>query len=262
MAMQSTLIVALLCAVFAATHIGLATDGVRAWMIGRLGENRWVWAYGIVASVLFGLTMAYYAGHRFDGPPGPSLGAAPAMRWALIALSMAGMALMGSIFAGYFDSPYAVFAHNFREPYGIERITRHPFFAGTVMFGVAHALLSSHLNGAIVFSSLAALAAAGARHQDAKLLRRGGESYRRFLEATSMVPFAAIVAGRQRVVWRELPVAGLTAGLAVAAALGLVHDSIFAHGGLFVIAAVVGGAAIITLASYLRGRPQSRAGRA
>jgi len=258
--MQSTLILALLCAAFVATHIGLASDGVRAWMIARLGENRWVWAFSIVAAVLFGLVVACYAGHQFDGPPGPGLGAVPAMRWTLLAVSVTGMALMGSIFAGYFDSPYAVFAHNFREPYGIERITRHPFFAGTVMFATAHALLSSHLNGTIVFSSLAVLAAAGARHQDAKLLRRGGDPYRRFFETTSMAPFAAIIAGRQRVVWRELPIAGLTAGLALAAALRLVHDSIFAHGGLFVITAVVGGAAIIVLVSSLRGRQQPRAG--
>jgi uncharacterized membrane protein len=257
--MQSTLIIALLCAAFVAAHIGLASDRIRARMIGRLGESRWVWAYGIVASVLFSLIVTYYAGHQFDGLPGPSLGAVPAMRWALIAVSVAGMALLVSTFARYLDSPYAVFTHNFREPYGIERITRHPLFAGIVIFATGHALLSSHLNGTIVFSSLAILAAAGARHQDAKLLRRGAEPYRRFLEATSAVPFAAIIAGRQRVVWRELPIAALTGGLALAAALRLVHDSIFAHDGLFVIAAVVGGGAITMLVSSLWGRPQSRA---
>ena len=37
---------------------------------------------------------------------------------------------------------------------------------------------------------------AGERHQDGKLLQRGGEAYRHYLETTSMVPFAAIVAGR------------------------------------------------------------------
>ncbi|HSZ75012.1 MAG TPA: hypothetical protein VK779_09345, partial [Rhizomicrobium sp.] len=98
------------------------------------------------------------------------------------------------------------------------------------------------------------------RHQDAKLLRRGGEAYRRFLETTSVVPFAAIIAGWQRIVWRELATAGLIAGLtlAFAAALRLVHGSIFARGGLFVIAAVVGGSTIIALVSSLRGRPARR----
>jgi uncharacterized membrane protein len=42
------------------------------------------------------------------------------------------------------------------------------------------------------------------------------------LETTSMVPFAAIVSGRQRIAWQELPVRGLIIGLAVAVALRLV----------------------------------------
>jgi NnrU protein len=115
----------------------------------------------------------------------------------------------------------------------------------------------AHLNGTIVFSSLAVLAVAGARHQDGKLLQRGGEAYRHYRETTSIVPFAAIISGRQRIAWQELPLRGLIIGLAVTVALRLVHDWIFAHGGLFVIAAVVGGAGILALVSSLRGRSQS-----
>jgi hypothetical protein len=125
------------------------------------------------------------------------------------------------------------------------------------MLVTAHALLASHLNGTIVFSSLAVLAVAGARHQDRKLLQRGGEAYRHYLETTSMLPFAAIVSGRQRIAWHELPIRGLTIALAVAVTLRLVHDWIFAHGGLFVSATVVGGAGVLALVSSLRGRSQS-----
>jgi hypothetical protein len=57
--------------------------------------------------------------------------------------------------------------------------------------------------------------------------------------------------------WQELTVRGLIIGLAVTVALRLVDDWIFAHGGLFVIAAVVGGAGIHGLLSSLRGRSQS-----
>src|ERR1700739_2346423 len=103
--------------------------------------------------------------------------------------------------------------------------------------------------GLIVFSSLAVLAVAGERHQDGKLLQRGGEAYRHFLETTSMLPFAAIVSGRQRIAWDKLPVRGLTIAFAVAVTLRLVHDSIFAYGGLLVIAAVVGGVGIIAVVS-------------
>ena len=255
--MQPTLIIALLSALFVATHIGMATARTRAWMVSRLGEKRFVVLYSAVASAQFGLLLAYYAAHRFDGAAGLRLGAAPAIRWALIAVIAVGITLMGGSLAGYPDSPFSPLAHNFREPYGIERITRHGFSAGTFMLGGAHALLASHLNGTIVFSSLAVLAVAGARHQDGKLLQRGGEAYKHYLETTSMVPFAAIVSGRQRIAWPELPIRVLTIAFAVAVTLRLIHDWIFAYGGLLVIAAVVGGPAIIALVSSLRGRSQS-----
>ena len=255
--MEPTLMIALLSALFIATHIGMATARPRAWLVSRLGENRFVLLYSAIASAEFALLIAYYAAHRFEGPAGPSLSAIPPIRWALIAVIAVGITLMGGSLAGYPDSPFSALAHNFREPYGIERITRHPFFAGTFMLVTAHALLASRLNGTIVFSSLAVLAVAGARHQDGKLLQRGGEAYRHYLETTSMVPFAAILSGRQRIAWQELPVRGLIIALAVAVALRLVHDWIFAHGGLFVIAAVVGGAGILALVSSLRGLSQS-----
>src|SRR5579863_3468825 len=155
MPMQSTLIVALLSALFVATHIGMATTRTRAWMVSRLGENRFVDLYSVVASAQFGLLVAYYAAHRFDAAAGLSMGATPSIRWALVAVIAAGIVLMGGSLAGYPSSPFSVRAHNFREPYGIERITRHGFFVGTFMLGTAHALLASHINGTIVFSSLA-----------------------------------------------------------------------------------------------------------
>lgn len=256
--MQPTLIISLLSALFVATHIGMATATPRAWMVSRLGEKLFVAIYSAVASVQFGVLLAYYAAHRFDGFAGPALGATPAIRWTLMAVIAIGLTLMGGSLVSYPDSPFGVLEHNFREPYGIERITRHAFFAGTFMLVTAHALLASHLNGTIVFSSLAILAVAGARHQDTKLLRRGGNSYRRYLETTSMVPFAAIAAGRQRIAWQELPVKGLAIALATAVGLRLIHDWIFAHGGLFVIAAVVGGAGILGLVNSLRHRSHSR----
>jgi uncharacterized membrane protein len=226
-------------------------------MVHRLGESGFLTLYSIVASAQFGILIAYYAAHRFDGAAGFGMRATPAIRWALIAVIAVGITLMGASLVGYPDSPFGVGGHHFREPYGLERITRHGFFAGTFMLGSAHALLASHLNGTIVFSSLAILSVAGARHQDGKLLARGGQAYRNYLETTSMLPFAAIVSGRQRIVWRELPVRGLIIALAGAVALRLVHDWIFTHGGLFVIAAVIGGAGILGLLSSLRRRSHS-----
>src|SRR5439155_421072 len=88
------------------------------------------------------------------------------------------------------------------------------------------------------------LAVVGAWHQDGKLLRLRGEPYAAYLETTSIVPFAAIVGGRQRLVWGELSFGALALGVVLAVVLRTVHGSIFAHGGVWVIAVVVGGAAL------------------
>lgn len=43
--MEPTMIIALLSALFVATHIGMASTRSRAWMVSRLGENWFVALY-------------------------------------------------------------------------------------------------------------------------------------------------------------------------------------------------------------------------
>ena len=145
--MQSLLVVTLLATLFVVTHIAMSTTPIRSSLVRKIGESRFVTLYGVVASIQFAALLVYYAAHRFDGLPGLNLAAVPAIRWALITVIGIGMALIGGSLVGYADSPFSVRGHNFREPYGMERITRHGFFAGTFLLGGAHALLAAHLNG-------------------------------------------------------------------------------------------------------------------
>jgi uncharacterized membrane protein len=253
--MEPVFVVALLSILFFATHIGLATSRIRSALVARLGESGFGTLFSVVASLLFTVLFLFYAAHRYDGAGGLALGSRlPTLRWALMATIAAGITLMTGSLVGYPDSPYGVLGHNFREPYGLERITRHGFFVGTFLLSASHALLATHLTGTIVFSSLALLSVAGAQHQDEKLLRRGGEAYGKYLAATSMMPFAAIVSGRQRLVWQELPLKALLVGLGLVFALRAIHEQIFAFGGLLVIAAVIAGAGILGLLSSISSR--------
>ena len=86
----------------------------------------------------------------------------------------------------------------------MERITRHAFFWGLGMLAIAHALLATRLVGTVLFTGVALVAIGGSYHQDRKLLARIGRPYADYLAATSAVPFAAIVAGRQRFPWTDL----------------------------------------------------------
>src|SRR5262245_14359250 len=235
-------ITALLWTTFAGTHIGLTTERVRGALVARLGEGGFRALFSVVASVTFAAAVAYYAAHRTEGASGPALAAVPALRWMLTGIVVLGIVLVSAGSTTYPGSPYDMFCRTVRAPRGIERITRHPFFAGVALFSLAHALLATRLVGTVGFGGLALVAIVGIWHQDAKLLARRGTPYAGYLAETSAVPLAAAFAGRQRPVWRELPLGAALAGAGIAVALRMVHDSIFARGGVWVIATVIGAA--------------------
>jgi len=251
------LTVAVFWLVFGGLHIGLTTRRIRAALVGRLGEHGFTALFSVIASVSFAVAIAYYAAHRAEGAFGLALGAVPVLRPILMTVAVLGIAFMGSGSTTYVGSPYDLLAHRIRPPRGMERVTRHSFFTGLTLFALAHALLATRLAGTVLFSGVALVAIAGAYHQDRKLLRRIGRPYADYLAATSAVPFAAIVAGRQRLVWAELPLVALGASLVIAATLRAVHASLFAYDGAYVIAAVVGGALILTWQSARRAQRQA-----
>jgi uncharacterized membrane protein len=257
--MDPVLSVAAALTLFAATHLGLAWLPVRRVLVARLGPWGFTLFFSLVAWITFGMVISTYAAHADEGPAGLALGAAPgAVRWALIAAVAAGFMLMTGAFAGYGRSPYAIGGDCVREPRGLERVTRHPFFAGVVLLGGAHALLATRQVGAVAMGGIALVALAGAWLQDRKLLAQRGEPYADFLAVTSTLPFAAIAAGRQRLVWSELPYGTLLLGLAFAWALRAVHAHIFDHGGAWAIALLVIGPLVIIADGWRRERRSRR----
>ena len=260
--MEPALGVTLLWLLFGGAHVGLATRRIRAGLVARLGEGGFLALFSLVAASAFALLVRYYAAHRFEGAPGFALGEAAAPRSVLVATIMVGIVLSAGSLAAYPRSPMALFAESAPSPRGIERITRHSFFSGVALWALAHALLATRLVGTAIFGELALLTLIGAWHQDRKLLRRRGQPYADYLAVTSALPFAAVLAGRQRIVWRELPWSAFATGFAVSFALRAVHGSILSHGGAWVTGSVVGGAAILSFESWRRARLVVRAPKA
>jgi uncharacterized membrane protein len=170
-----------------------------------------------------------------------------------------GFVLMIAAFApsGYWESPVAVLMEGVRPAWGLERITRHPFFTGLVLLAGSHALLASYLTGTVFFAGFVALAVLGTMHQTGKLRARHGEAFDRYLAATSAIPFLAIARGEQRLVLRELPWIWMLAGVGIALALHRVHDGIMAYRGAPLIVAVVGGSVLIGAIAARRDRARA-----
>ena len=256
--MNPVLGTAALWLVMLGTHIGLASRRPRAALVARLGEQGYLFLFSLVAAVCFTALVGFYAAHRFEGPPGLGLGSNPLLRVTLISVVVLGVVLAAASLVDYPHSPMAIFGRPGSEPYGIERISRHSFFVAMALIGGAHVLLALHLIGAVFASGFAALGLVGSWHQDRKLLRLRGEPYAAYVAATSTIPFAAILGGRQRLALRELPLRALAVGVVVAAVLRAGHDSIFANGGFWLLAIVLGGAGVQMVQGWRRGRRAAR----
>ncbi len=250
--MTPAFVVAILWGLFAGTHIGLAA--IRERLVARIGELGFVALFYAVAAATFAALVTYYAGHRFDGAAGLALGRVLALRWLLMVLAVLGIVLSAVALSVYTRLPSALFSHRVHRVRGIERVTRHPFFAGMALLAVAHALLAPHFVGTVFFTGLLLLATLGAWHQDRKLLRARGRAYAEYLTTTSAVPFVAIVARRQVLAWRELPMRALAGGLVLALAAARWHDALFARGGWPMVALVLGGAIIAGVNARRRAR--------
>ncbi len=249
--MEPTLGVALLWMLFAGTHIGLATEAPRRALIHKLGRWGFIGLFSAVAVVTFAALVHYFAVHRLEGLPGFGLATSAPIRWVLYGLSALGTAVMGM---SLFDYPTSAYALGLRdrayEARGVSRISRHGFFAGVCLFSVAHTLLATHLVGTVFFACTALYTWRGSVHQDAKLEAERGERHRHFVAATSFFPFAAIAAGRQRLVLSEISLAAWVAGAATVFLLRTAHESIFAGGGIYMIGFTTLGAAIASLQAW------------
>jgi uncharacterized membrane protein len=98
---------------------------------------------------------------------------------------------------------------------GVLRVTRHPMLWSFLLWALSHFIANGDLASVFLFGSIMIVAAAGMGSIDRKQERRDPEKWRRFAAVTSVVPFLAILAGKNRFVFSEIG----WARIAIAAAL-------------------------------------------
>ncbi|MDC0717081.1 NnrU family protein [Nannocystis bainbridge] len=106
---------------------------------------------------------------------------------------------------------------------GILRITRHPLLWGFVLWAATHAAANGDVASLVLFAAIAVPALAGMFSIDRKRARRDPIGWQRYAAVTSIVPFAAIAAGRNSFVPGEIGLWRAGVALLIAAAIIAAH---------------------------------------
>ena len=202
---------------FAATHMGLSSLRLRPRLVAALGPGGFLGLYSLVALAIFVPMVSIYFQNKHAGPHLWYLGAIPGMRWAVY-IGM-GVALVLAVAAFIRPSPATMLSRS-TEVAGVYRITRHPLFMGTALFGLLHLLVAS-VNAAELafFGGFPIFALAGCAHQDRRKLAGADEGFRSFHDQTPFLPFTGRDTPRGIA---EMPVA-LLIGVAVTVLLRWFH---------------------------------------
>jgi uncharacterized membrane protein len=223
------LFLAAAAAAFIALHLLVSGTRVRDAAVGAIGEGPYMGLFSLASLAgLIWLGFAFSAARH--SPFNQSYWSSTSVtRWVQLALQFVAMLL---IVPGLTTpNPTSVRMEKTLERpeviRGILRVTRHPFLWGVALWAAGHLLVNGDLAGLILFGSLLVLAVFGAASIDAKRRRALGEAWDAFAARTSSAPFAAILAGRQKLALVEIGWWRILAGVLVWAALIYAHPHAF-----------------------------------
>ncbi len=188
--MTSLLLAALF---FAGIHLGVAGTTLRDRVTGAIGERAYQAVFSVASAIgLVWLVMAYRA-----APYDPTWGMLEWWKPVAILLMLPATLLVVVGLATPNPTSVAQEGRVGKPPEGIVRITRHPFLTGIALWAAVHLVGNGDWASLVMFAAFAVVALAGTVSIDAKRRRKLGEAaWQGFTARTSIVPFAAIAAGR------------------------------------------------------------------
>lgn len=186
---------------FGIAHSGLAALRSRAekWVGPRLYRI----AFAGVSLTLALVTIVYFLNHRYDGVQLWQVQGVPGIQatvWILSAISFVFLypATFNLLEIAAIQKPQV---HLYEA--GIIRVSRHPQMVGQVLWCIAHTLWIGTSFTLITSLGLVAYHLFGVWHGDRRLQARYGQAFEAIKAQTSVVPFGAVLQGRQHLQWRE-----------------------------------------------------------
>lgn len=181
-------------------HVGIAGTPLRGVLVGRLGPNGFRGMFSTLSAVSLALLIWTY-GRASNPETFYGLWVVESwMRWVpFLVMPVALLLFIGSVTV---KNPTAVGGEKTLgeadAARGILRVTRHPMLWSFALWATAHLVANGDLASVILFPTIALTALAGMPSIDAKRRASDPAGWQRFAAQTSIIPFAAIASGRNR----------------------------------------------------------------
>ena len=201
MAFASHWVMLVLLLGFAVAHSGLASLRTRGEAI--IGARLYRVLFALVSIPLAVILVVYFFNHRYDGLllwQVQGVTGVKTLVWVLSAISFFFLypATFNLLEIAAIQKPQV---HLYET--GILRVTRHPQMVGQVIWCIAHTLWLGTSFTLLTSLGLIAHHLFAVWHGDRRLEDRYGEAFLKIKERTSVVPFLAIIDGRQSLKWQE-----------------------------------------------------------
>jgi uncharacterized membrane protein len=186
--------------VWIATHSGLAGTGLRGVLVRRFGEARFRAAYSLLSLGTIAFLIIAYA----HAPVIPAWFIPRGLHDFLLLIMLAAFVLFASAMTT--RNPTAVGGERMppNPVRGMQRITRHPMLWSFALWAAAHMIALGTEDGFLFFGAFLVAAIRGMRSIDAKLTNGNPALWAELSRTTSILPFGAIIAGRNRFVASEI----------------------------------------------------------
>lgn len=186
---------------FAIAHSGLAA--LRPWGEAKIGARLYRILFALVSIPFATVLIIYFINHRYDGLQLWQVQGVPGIQtlvWILSAISFIFLypATFNLLEIAAVQKPQV---HLYET--GIIRITRHPQMVGQVIWCIAHTLWIGTTFTLVTSFGLIAHHLFAVWHGDRRLQSRYGDSFTKVKERTSIVPFLAVIEGKQALKWQE-----------------------------------------------------------
>lgn len=178
-------------AAFLVAHLIPASPGLRAGLIARMGRTAYLVAYSVLSLALLGwlVVAAQRAETVWLWDPSPWQWHVP-----FIVMPIAAFLLVAGLVQ---PNPLSISFRGGKTPGPITAVTRHPVLWAFLLWALAHIPPNGTLVALLLFGTMAAFSLVGFALLDAKARKRlGPERWRALSAGTSVVPFAALVAGK------------------------------------------------------------------